>query len=238
MPADIPALFVELKNRLLQPDEWVFLFEVRSPTDGPIIGPNGEAQILRLASRTLPVEFGTNKETGAPLVWSPWPAKLGDVSDDTKGNINDITLSFSNALRAADALMADNSYLRDHRLYIHIVHAALLANPAAVFTIPTTIVDATIGWDTISLRLSAFAFLDFTVPQRIMTRKCGWAYRGPGCAFVGDPGNAELGPCSFDIEACRARGAWEADNGLPVLHPARFGGFPALLAGPLHASTP
>ena len=238
MPVSPPASFTALKNKLFGGDPWIWLLELRSPTDGPITDVDGTQTILRATARTDPVEFGTNPATGAPLVWKPWPIKLGEVADDTQGNLNEIELTFANALGAADALMNDNDYLRGHRVYIHLTHAAQLSLGVPAFTIPTTVINSSVDWQAITLRLSAFAFLDFTVPQKLMTRKCGWAYRGKGCAFIGDPGNVELGPCTFDIEACRLRGTWEDDNGLPVLHPKNFGGFPALLAGPVFTVVP
>lgn len=238
MPLKAPASFTALKNQLLQGDEWIWLYECRSPTGGPILAPDGTQSILRVTAHSVPVPFGADAETGAPLVWKPWPVKLGEITDDSRGNINDIQLTFANAAASATALLVDNDYLRNHQVIIRLVNAGLLDDAGAVFEIRTTVVDATISWEAIALRLSAFAFLDFSVPQVIMARKCRFAYRDGQCGFVGDPGNATLGPCVFSLEACEARGAYEEANGLQVIHPGRFGGYPSLLAGPVVGGLP
>jgi phage-related protein len=235
VPLDLPAAFKLLKAPLFQGDEWIWLAEIRSPEDGPIISPDGSLSVVRVARRTVPVLFGINIGTGEPLEWSPWPFKIDDLPEDAKGNVSELHVSFANGPGVGDALMHDNDYLRGHKVLLHIVHSALLDQPAAALTIQTSVVDAAVTWEAVTLRLSAFGLLDFSVPSRLMTRKCSWRYRGKGCGFIGDPGNVELGPCVFTVEACELRGQWEEDHGLVVAHPGNFGGWPSLLAGPLPA---
>jgi phage-related protein len=235
VPLETPDAFKLLKAPLFQGDEWIWLAEIRDPDNGPIIAPDGTESVLRLARRTSPVVFGVNIGTGEPLTWAPWPFKIDDIPQDSKGNVSELRVTLANGAGVGDALMHDNAYLRGYRLLLHIVHSALLDQPNAKITVETSIVAGAVTWESISLQLSAFGLLDFSIPTRLMTRKCGWRYRGPGCGFIGDPGNVELGPCVFTVEACELRGQWEEDHGLVVAHPGNFGGWPALLAGPLPA---
>lgn len=231
MPQAKPPAFNALKNAQYLSDPFIWLFEITSPTGGPIIGPNGEEQTVRLARAVVPVVWGVNA-TGAPLTWDPYPIAFGEIQQDSQGNINEIPVTFSNVLAVANRMYTQNNYLRNHRVTVRLVNKAFLADPSAVTTFKATVVSSAASWEAITLTLAAFRLNDFSVPQSLMTRLCRWTYRKHGCDFIGDPTNV-LGNCAKTLEACEDRGADELANGLPTLHPRRFGGCPALGSGPV-----
>jgi len=231
VPLPHPDAFTELKNRLISSDEWIWLFEITSPTGGALLGPKGEEFVPRVTPHTVPVIYGT-LSSGEPKEWMPWPCRLEEWSQDSKGNVNEMRVVFANILATANQLLVLNDYLRNHKVIVRVTHVTLLDQPQAHFTMRMTVVEATVSWEAVALTLSAFAFMDFSVPQQLVTPICPWKYRGKGCAFIGDPAST-LGDCAKSIEACRLRGAWELANGLPKLHPKNFGGFLGVAKGPV-----
>ena len=234
MPLPHPDPLAELKHRLISGDEWIWLFEFTSPTGGPLLTPEGDEVVPRFTPRTVPVTYGT-LSTGKPRVFSPWPARLHEIASDSKGNVNEIRLTIGNILSVVTRLLKANDWLRNHKVVVRLTHASLLDQAAADAEWRATVVESTVSWESATLVLSAFAFMDFAVPQQLITPSCRRRYRGPGCAFVGDADNAELGDCALTIEACRQRGQWELDNGLPVIHPTNFGGYLGTAKGPVAA---
>lgn len=234
MPLPHPDPLAALKHRLISGDEWIWLFEVTSPAGGPLLTPDGVEVVPRFTPRTMPVTYGS-LSTGEPRVFSPWPARLHEIASDSKGNVNELRLTIGNTLAVVTRLLKANDWLRNHKVLIRLTHASMLEQADAHAEWRTTVVESINAWEAATLVLSAFAFGDFSVPQQLITPSCRRRYRGPGCAFVGDPDNSELGDCAFTIEACRLRGQYEIDNGLPVIHPDNFGGYLGTAKGPVAA---
>ena len=231
MVRSVPATLKALKNALYQPDAWLWLYEVRNPDGGPVTTLQGEDTILRLTNNSEPVNFGLTTG-GKPITWYPWHVEMKPLGEDAEANVTPITLTFANTLDMARAFAEANDNFRDHQVLMHLVSVAALSDPNAKWTLRTTVVRTGVDDSALTLSLSAFFLADFDVPQSLMTRRCRWRYRGPGCFFAGDPGNAELGACEKTLPACELRGTWEEDNGLEVLHPGQFGGAPGLPYGP------
>ena len=227
----IPAEFLQRKNLLLHPEPFLWLVEVRAKDDLPLAAPDGSDAILRITPNEHPIFFGVHPVSGAPLEWIPWKIEIGEMRQDSEGNVNSIQVSVSNVLGATMRLLRDNDFLRDAVVYIHLVHIAFLDNPSAKWTVRTTVVDGSIDYMSASFDLSGFNFMNFDVPQRLVLRTCGHSYRDEDCGFIGDPNNTELGDCNLTFEACELRGAWELANGLAVIHPNNYGGAWALPAG-------
>ena len=67
-----------------------------------------------------------------------------------------------------------------------------------------------------------------TGPQdRYVASRCRWEFGSGQCGYVVNA-VAAYTTCPKTLSACIARGQDHAARGLPVLHPARFGGFPGI----------
>lgn len=229
MPLEHPAGFVARNIFTAQPAPYLWLFELTSPTGGPIIDVGGAQTVLRVTPNPEPITFDG-------LTWEPFPVTFNNLSRDAQGRVSAIQVSFSNAAPGVAKLMNANDQFRDHRLKMILVHGDFLLSPSAKSVIKTTVTSVMSNWTAATLILSAYDQTGFTVPTALIMDRCRWTYRGFGCDFVGDPGNVELGSCAKTLTACRLRGQWEVDNALATTildaqHPRRFGGFPGLLVG-------
>jgi hypothetical protein len=63
--------------------------------------------------------------------------------------------------------------------------------------------------------------------DRDVASRCCWAFGSAECGYVINAAAAYT-TCPKTLSACIARGQDHAARGLPVLHPARFGGFPGI----------
>jgi len=233
VPLPHPEPLAQLKHALISGDEWIWLLEITSPTGGALLDPaDGSEVVPRITPHTVPLAYGS-LTTGEPKTWSPWPCRIGELAQDSKGNINGLQISIGNALASVSRLLKANDWLRNHRVRVLLTHVSLLDQAEAHTEWRATVVETTHSWGTTTLTLAAFAFMDFTVPQQLVTPLCPFKYRGKGCAFAGDPGDVDLGACVKHLEACEARGQWEQDHALPKMHPRNFGGFPGIAKGPV-----
>lgn len=237
MAPDLPPSFVPLKNLQVQPDPWIWLFSMTSPDDGPVLDLDGESRVLAATANPVPVQWGTDA-SGQPQAWQPWDVAFGELPQNTEGTIDGLQLGVSNVFGLIEEYADANDGFADHILRMILVHPEALDNPNAALTTKLRVNDiSSIDDNALVLNLSLHNFADTTVPTRLFSRQCRYRYRGPGCDFIGDPGNVELGQCVKTFAACQLRGEWEVANGLAAtledaLHPGRFGGQPALPAGP------
>lgn len=241
MPRQPPEWALESAN-LAHPDPAVWLIEIRSPEHGPLTLPNGTQGILRLTPNREPLSWGTS-DVGAPLTWDPYPISFQKIDVSEDGSIPAIELVAANTVTSEDAsfinpalgslLLQTNDMLSDHRVLLHLVQWKGVLEPIHLSTITGTVVDSGLTWEAVSLTLSNFNLTNFTIPQRIVGPSCWKIYKSAECGFVGDPGDVELGLCTYTESACEARGDHEAANGLEVLHPLLFGGFSAAARGPI-----
>lgn len=214
------------------PDPYLWLIEVTSPDDGPLVDPAGGLVVPRLTPNRTPITWGQDAQ-GQPKTFDPYPILFGDLAIDGEGSTFDLALSLSNAGARLMPMLEANEFLHGHRVQLILVHSSSLNNPADAAVIPLRVADMSADWDNATFSLSSFDESSFEIPQTILTRNsCRWRYRGPGCDFVGDPDNT-LGNCARTFSACEARGAYEEANGLAKRHPLRFGAFRGLLRGPI-----
>jgi len=226
-----PGAFDLQKNIPAQPDPFIWLLEIRNPTNGPLIDPEGGGDaVLRLTPNLTDVEFGVDS-LGAPIVWESYPWSFGEMRANTEGDLTPMSLTLANVLGDATKWWEANDFFRNHTLYLHLVHSAQLSDPSAKWTTAWKISSTDLTLLAITATLAAGSFVDFDVPQSLVTDTCRHDYRQEGCFFIGDPGDT-LGDCELTVTACRLRGTWELDNGLPVLHPRQFGGAKDSPVGP------
>lgn len=232
----IPDSFVPLKNLPVRPTPFLWLFSLTSPLDEPIVDLEGNARVLQATANPAPVEFGTD-DVGDPVVWSPWDVSFGALQATSDGSVSGLQLAIANPGGLLSELARENDWFARHVVRMILVHQDLLNDPAASWVTALRVVNVpTVSSEALTLSLALHDFDGVTIPTFLFGRLCRWRYRGFGCDFTGDPGNVELGQCTKSLNACRLRGLWELNNGLPVRHPRVYGGQRALPAGPFRTA--
>lgn len=218
-----PSSFVGLANLSRLPDPFTWLLEIQSPTGGGLIDPDGGVFIPRLTSYSKQLAWNKMAD-GTDQLWQPYPIQIGDIEASSEGDLEGMTIGLGNAANVLLAYWEANDRLRDHRVILHLVNVSQIADASAHVAFRFVVAQSEISEDGLALRVASGAAAEQDVPLSVVTDTCRWAYRGPGCFFIGDPGDADLGKCAFTRAACRLRGDWEAANGLAVIHPRQFGG--------------
>lgn len=219
MPS-IPAALRALKNRLANPTPYIWLIEVRVPSDPPTM--------LRITPNPQAVTCGSNA-AGDPIVWAPFPVGMGTLEQDSEGGTAEFAITVGGATREIMALLLAYDLLVGAPVKLHLVHADLLDDPAQRVTVSFEIATVNGDEEAVTFGLSTENLYNWFMPaDRIHRDFCGFTYKGIECGFFGDPSDT-LGDCARVRSACVLRGDWEVANGYTRQHPARFGGAPALV---------
>lgn len=200
----ITANLITEKNTLSSPSAWIPLVAVEvTPTT-----------VLRLAANASTVVF--RGET-----YNSFGLEIGEVAQDAKGGLHELSVSVSNVTREISAYVELNE-LRGARVTILYVHSANLADDDAVvleerYEIMSVQVK---GTKFVTFRLGHDRISQHQFPSgRFLRDSCRWIYKSVPCGYVGG-----LGSCDKILEGpngCRAHG-----------NQARFGGFPLLTPVP------
>ena len=146
-------------------------------------------------------------------VYSKFPLTHENISENTQGEIDHVTVTISNISRLIQGYL--ESYdLRGKKVIIRKVWANHLADPNAytdsIYYIDSYIADENNVVFTLS---SKFDVLDLELPARRYSRNyCSWKFKSAECGYAG----AETS-CDKTLQRCR-----ELSNQI------RFGGFPSI----------
>lgn len=218
---DAPMPLVVAKNRLSNPAPFLWLIDVRVPSD--------PETMIRITPNPKAVRFGTN-EAGVPIEYKPFPVSLGVIEEDSEGGTPEFTITVGGATREMMALLLAYDFLTGQPVKLTLVHQDHLDDPTSGSSLQFEITNCSGDERQVTFVLSTENLYNWKVPnERIHRDFCGYIYKGRRCGFAHDPTNT-LGECDHTFETgCVVRGEFEAANGLPVDHPHRFGGAPALI---------
>jgi phage-related protein len=224
MTQGLDPAFLREGNRVLHDRPFVWLYGLTVP-DGD--GPGKE---IRLAKSNVEVFFRTDS-SGAPLSWKPAELSSSGFEWDSEGNLPEYTLTIGDPRRTIGQKIEDWKYLTKPPApaRVLIVNENLLDNPDHALEVRFRVSQTTVTREAATLRLSTYNLNLIQFPQdRIVRQDCRHVYGDDRCGFLvqdWDPGKAQLGQCAQTLAACKERGVFEAANGFPEIHPARFGGF-------------
>lgn len=219
----VPSSFIGLANLARLPEPFLWLLEVHSPSGGGLLGPDGQRYIPRLTTYSQPVAWNKQAD-GTDQIWTPYQFEIEEIQASAEGDLEGMTIVLGNAFYQLAQYWELNDRLRDHAVILRLVNLATLADPNAHHSFRFIVAQSELTESVLALRVASGAAAEQDIPLSVVTNTCRFAYRGEGCFFVGDPGDVELGLCSFTRSACRKRGEWEAANGYAVIHPRQFGG--------------
>jgi len=193
---------------------WVWLYEIWA------IQNSTETKPFRITSHDQDVTFDS-------ATYRPYPARHDVVRQDSKGNLQSLELRISNVGRilSRHVELAKGACSQDVRI-IGLNKAALATADAQarLFQIVTTSV--TDRW--VILRLGMPGFYRRPMPSGVYTRhRCEHAYQDPStCAYAGSMPTCDK---TYDgADGCLVHGDDEVVNGLPKMHPRRYGAFPSI----------
>jgi phage-related protein len=220
---DLDPEVVARSQRVLQDRPFLWLYGIRVPE-----GENGKE--IRLARSNADVTFD-ELDDGTPITWQAASVENSDFTVDSKGGLPSFEITIADARHAIGQKIEDWNYLTKPPAPVRvlIVHQDLLDDPGHAIALRFRVSQLTVNSDAVTARLSTYNFFQVQYPQdRVLRQQCRFTYGGKRCGFKiddWDPGLFQLGPCEQTLEACEARGIYEASIGESVIHPERFGGF-------------
>lgn len=218
--------------QLAEANGFIWLLEIRVPSTPPTR--------LRLTNWSQQVPRGTDSG-GNAIIWYPFPIAFGELREQKKGNLDEVTISVANCTRELMASIELYDGLADQPVVIRLVHSQALADPAAERRFDGKVSRCRVTADVASFVVSATNLTKRLFPRdRILAFDCihknRGGFGGTGCGYripVG-PTNEVGGGFSFcggTLEDCEERGADEAARSLTVEHPLRYGGCPGTRQG-------
>ena len=198
---DLSAVAKLEKNKVSSTGAWLVLFEIQF-----------QGATIRLVSNNENVTWGGEE-------WIAFPVELGEVTEDSKGELPQLTLKVSNITRSMQQYVEQYAGGTDAIVILRVVHSEHLdmATPEIeeYFQIKKTNTDA--HWVTFTLGP------DYTMTQRIPANKymknfCPFKFKGIECGYTG-PGME----CNKTLGRCRELG-----------NSVRFGGEPGIPGVPTY----
>lgn len=173
---------------------------------------------VALTNHPAPVTIGSVK-------FYPYAMKQSAIEQDGEGNMPQLTLSISNALRMLAPYLetpGDERGMLGRIAYGYLVDAAA---PTVTLLWEFEIQSATLNGEAVTLRLEQRNLYQIKKPQdRYSASRCRFKFGGAECGYVIN-GAAAFTECDKSHPDCVARGADMAARNLPALQPGVFGGF-------------
>jgi len=196
----IPPVLITQKNKLSITEPWVHLFCVQVDDD--------DAMYLTNHSDEITYDGHT---------YSPFPVQIGESREDSKGNLETLTLAVSNIDRSVMAYLELNDALMGNEVRIYLINRTDMtqAIDLGTYQITEVVADSMVA----SITLGHWNFFNIKFPRnRFIRGRCRWLYKGIECAYSG--GYDSCDKTLDGASGCRAH------NNEP-----RFGGFPGIPAG-------
>jgi len=165
-----------------------------------VINPDaasGETSEIFLAEYSEDVEYF--KDVNTPQTYLKFPIRLEEISENSEGQIDSVTIIISNVSREIQAFLELYDGLRGNKVTIRQVFADYLDDPQAYIEDIFYIDTATSNQDTVQFTLSSkLDILNVVVPSRKFYRNhCSWQYKGEGCWLLNDAGDGWEAPTNF-----------------------------------------
>lgn len=198
-----------------------------------IEAPTSPRTRFRLTTNSKRVPRGVNPATGAQLYWDPFPLALGNLSQNTKGDLRGTTINVGNATLEMVELLEELGGLVGSQAIVRLVPAEGPYEPNAERRFDGVIVSTLVRQDVISLTVGSGNVTKKQSPMhRFLADHCGVERFGDarcGYSIISGATNTIGGGFDFCPETllgCTERGLDEAARGLPNNHPKRFDGCP------------
>jgi len=226
MPITLPASFKAEIERPhgTNPLLWFWQVELARASEGfPQI-------IFRITNHYQSVAW----PVGSPgsETWYPFPFTFTPIEQNQEGDLPQVDLSLDNSARLLMRYLHAGDALEGNKVVLYLVPAngLAIAYPNHEYQQHEfQIAGCSATEEAVTFRLERANFFNRSAPQdRYSAPRCRWEFGSlDGCGYIISAA-AAFTSCPKTVDACTARGADELARGLPVLHPARFGGFPGI----------
>lgn len=227
MPLNLPTTLqtaAERAHGLGKP--WVWLWDIelhrRTKTVPPLV--------FRMTSHYADVSWPPTSPGGdTGDTFYPFAFGHSEIEQNNDGDLPSIELTVDNTARTLMRYLHAVEGFEGNRATLWLTHAdALTTYPAQEIRFDFRIAAAIASNETVSLRCETTNWNDKRIPTaRYIQSNCRWKFGGVECAYPITPTAAHT-DCAKTLAACVERGEDEAARGLPIIHPARFGGFPGI----------
>lgn len=224
MAHDISDIWEARRRQLADELPWIWLYEFEVPTDPPTR--------YRFTNQDTPINFGQS-DTGVSITYYPFPIVHGPLEETDEGDLPQIQVQVGYPDLEMRAVLDEHNGLTGQRAVVRLVHAAALDDPGSQLRFDGQVTSTRIlaGGERVAMTISSRNLKQHKMPSNKYSRLyCRHQYGGPECGFnLNDPALVLAHPsCPKTISACKERGDTEVANGLPRLHPLRFGGWPSV----------
>lgn len=226
---DFRGTYVEIAAKQLALSEpFIWLIEVEVPTDPPTR--------YRITNYNSDVSYGVNS-LGQPTLYHPFPVVFGDLLEQRRGDLPEITINVGNAGLEMMADLELYNGLVDVPVRIRLVNSAALNDPNAQSQVNGKIARTRVRDDLIAFTISQTNLTKVFFPsKRLLAHDCQHRFGGPDCGYIIPPGATNVigggfNFCARTFEDCGIRGDDEVARSLTRLHPLRFDGCPGIKGG-------
>jgi phage-related protein len=229
MPIVLPSSFVSEieKPHGTQPLIWLVELEVARPAGSGAVTTPG--LIVRLCNYGSAITWPASAPSAT--TWNPLSFSFTQIEQTNEGDLPQLELTVDNTTKTLMRYLHAGEGLEGNYCTIYLVPQAGLsiAYPNHEYQRwDMTVAGAYATEEAIAFRLERANFFTRQSPQdRYVASRCRWEFGSGECGYVVNA-VAAYTTCPKTLSACIARGQDHAARGLPVLHPARFGGFPGI----------
>lgn len=203
---------IDRKNLQFADQPWIWLYRLVADQT------TSATTVFQLTSSDEEVTFDG-------LTYYPFDITHTVITSTEEGDLPEIQVVLNNISREVGAHLEIGDGFIGHECTITLVHKAHLATAADKVVIPLEVRSAVADDDAVALALALPNLYDAVFPADIITRnRCRWVYKGDGCKS-----RSVKTTCGHHVDDCIVRGDDHVTQGLPRIHPRRFGGAPGLV---------
>ncbi|AZO96084.1 DUF1833 family protein [Halocella sp. SP3-1] len=196
------------KNKISSTGTWLVLIEIQF-----------QGETIRVVNNNEDIEW----PTGSGTIWTGFPFELGEVSENSKGELPSLQLKVSNVTRTIQQYLEEYAGGTDATVILRVVMSEHLelTTPELIETFSVKSTSTSAQWATFNLGPDC-ATTQRIPPDRYMQNFCPFKFKGIKCGYSGSESS-----CNKTLASCR------------VCHNStRFGGEPGIPgAGGLYVSS-
>lgn len=217
--------------QLMNPFRWLLEFEV--PTDPPTR--------FRFTNNETPISRGTGPG-GVALTYYPKPIAHGDLTQDAKGDLQEVTINVSNITLELMTVLEAYDGLIGQPVILRLVNTLALSQAGAESRYDGRVASCRVTDSVAVFRVGQANLQRKQFPgNRWIAHHCPWRFGSAECGYVipdtpGDTVGTGFSFCGRTLAQCTERGADEEARGIlnsdgEPNHPLRFGGAPGIQLG-------
>ena len=172
--------------------------------------------VLRITSHSEPVEWLTDS-AGAPLTWDPYPLRIGQLTESTKGTQETWNAAIGAQNRQVLALVDAYEGLEEQIVRARLVDLGALAEGVGIIDLRGRILSCTATQDALTFELGQVDMRRAKLPtQRVSPLRCRYKYKGERCGYAGAIATCDKGlttPNGCEVHANENR--WGGFRGVP-----------------------